>query len=122
MFPLAFPPSVYLCTRPVDFRKAFDGLCGEVRDYLKRDPLDGSLFVFYNKRRDRLKILLWDNDGFWLFYKRLEIGTFQLPRTETLHTAHAISAEQLHLILSGIDLRSIRHRKRYNRKKLLARP
>lgn len=79
MFGLTAPAAVYLSTRPTDMRKAMDGLCGEVSDYLGDEPTDGSLFVFYNRRRDKLKMLYWDRDGYWVFYKRLEAGTFELP-------------------------------------------
>ncbi len=64
-------------------RKAFDGHCGEIRRVGVDDPLSGSLFVFLNRRRKRLKILYWDRHGFWLFYKRLEQGCFQLPQGTT---------------------------------------
>ena len=114
MLPVAVPARIYLSTRPVDFRKTFDGLSGEVRDFLGKDPADGSLFVFYNRRRDRLKMLWWEGDGFWLFYKLLEAGTFQVPQASSPGTtACALSAEQLHLILSGVQLESVRWRKRY---------
>ena len=71
--------SVYLCTRPTDMRKGFDGLHMLVLQVFERDPLDGHLFLFVNRRRDRLKMLWWDRDGMALFYKRLEAGTYQLP-------------------------------------------
>jgi transposase len=115
MISIGFPSNIHLCTRAVDFRKCFDGLCGVVRDYLKSEPLDGSVYVFYNRRRDRVKLLLWDGDGFWLFYKRLEMGTFEIPGIAQEGDGVTLSREQLELILSGIDLRSVRHRKRYRR-------
>jgi len=115
MIAIGFPSRIYLSSRAVDFRKCFDGLCGEVRDYLGADPLDGSVFVFHNRRRDRLKILLWDQDGFWLFYKRLEKGTFEIPAINSGVGRIPLSREQLDLILSGIELRSVRHRRRYHR-------
>jgi transposase len=99
----------------VDFRKTFDGLSGEVRDFLGREPLDGSVYVFYNRRRDRLKILLWDGDGFWLFYKRLERGTFEMPRVDQQPRQVRLGREELELILSGIELGSVRRRK-WNRR------
>ena len=70
---------VYLCTKATDMRKGFDGLHTLVVQVFQRDPLDGHLFLFVNRRRDRLKILWWDRDGMALFYKRLEAGTYQLP-------------------------------------------
>lgn len=115
MNPINGSVKIYLSSRFVDFRKAFEGLCGEVRDYLGREPLDGSLFVFYNRRRDRIKMLLWDNDGFWLFYKRLEQGTFQFPlHRVSLEHSWELSEAELQMILSGIELSTIRHRKRYH--------
>lgn len=94
-------------------RKSIDGLCGEVHNYLGRDPMDGSLFVFYNRRRDKLKLLFWDRDGYWILYKRLEAGTFQMPLTITDNNGIALDSSQLQLILAGIDLNSVRLRKRY---------
>ena len=105
---------IYLSSRPVDFRKQFDGLCGEVLDFMGKNPQDGSLFVFYNKRRDRMKLLWWQSDGFWLFYKRLEAGTFQVPHNNAESKSIHLTGDQLHLIISGIDLTSIKRRKRYN--------
>ena len=67
---------VYLCAKPVDFRKAHDGLCAIVRDQFRDDPFSGDVFVFHNAARDRIKLLVWDKNGFWLCYKRLEQGTF----------------------------------------------
>jgi transposase len=90
-------------------------LCGEINDYIGTDPLSGSLFVFYNKRRNRIKMLLWDVDGFWLLYKRLEQGTFEIPQITPGACSVSLSGEQLQLILSGIELSSVRHRKRYKK-------
>jgi transposase len=110
-----FPPSIFLSARPVDFRKCFDGLCGEILDFMGGDPLSGALFVFYNKGRDRLKLLLWDTDGFWLLYKRLERGTFEIPIAADGTRSVTLTGEQLQLILSGIELGSVRRRKRYKK-------
>ena len=68
-----------LCRHPTDMRKSFDGLSGIVVNHLKQDPLCGAVYIFVNKRKNRIKLLLWDGDGFWIFYKRLEKGTFQIP-------------------------------------------
>lgn len=112
---------IFVCTKPADMRKSFDGLSGMVQEFLEQDPLSGHLFLFFNKRRDRAKILLWDRDGFLLVYKRLEAGTFQsldsTSRTEQ-HSGKAgleLSVTDLTLILSGIDLATARRRKRYSR-------
>ena len=79
---------VYLCTMATDMRKGHDGLHGLVLQVFQRNPLDGHLFLFLNRRRDRLKMLWWDRDGMALFYKRVESGTYQLPvvNDETFET------------------------------------
>lgn len=115
MVPFSIPYTIFLSVQPVDFRKSFDGLSGEVTNYLGMNPEDGSLFVFYNKRRDRIKMLLYEDDGFWLLYKRLEQGSFQFPTDHCSDTSYSLSQNQLHCILSGIDLHSVRFRKRYNK-------
>ena len=114
MISFSFPTEIYIANRPTDFRKCFDGLCGEIQSYMRSDPLNGALFVFYNKRRDRLKMLVWDNDGFWIFYKRLEQGTFEIPLGESEQSGIIVSAEQLQLMLCGIELSSVRKRKRFH--------
>lgn len=103
---------IYLHTRPTDMRKSFDGLCAIVREQFVADPLDGSLFVFLNKRRDRLKLLWWDRDGLALLYKRLEKGSFEGIVSE--QTPHAIDAAQLAMLLTGVPLTAPR-RPRYQR-------
>jgi transposase len=94
---------IVAATRPVDFRKAHDGLIAIVRDTFGEDPFDGSLFVFFNKRRDRTKLLLFDHNGFWLFYKRLERGTFKSLRGCSAGT-QTIDRAELSMLLEGIDL------------------
>lgn len=102
----------YLYPQAVDMRQSFDGLSGLVTTGLGRDPLSGEVYVFVNRRRDRLKLLVWDRTGFWIFYKRLEGGTFQRPATAA---AAALPYEELMLILEGIDLAAIKRRRRYQR-------
>jgi len=104
---------VFLCSRATDMRKSFDGLHGLVLEVLEQDPLSGDLFVFLNRRRDRVKILLWEGDGLAIWYKRLESGTFALPESE--QDAIRLTPAQLALLLSGIDLKETRARKRYRR-------
>ena len=112
---------VFVCTQPADMRRSFDGLCGMVANIVQQDPLSGFLFVFRNRNRDRLKILFWDTDGFVIWYKRLEEGTWQLPtdmKTQSDGEVSAeISTEELSLLLGGIDLRSVERRRRYQRSK-----
>ena len=112
---LSLPPQVrvFLCTRPTDMRKSFDGLSGLVQEVLRQDPLSGDLFVFLNRRRDRVKVLLWEGDGLALFYKRLESGTFALPEAEG--DAVTLSSAQLAMLLGGLDWAKTRPRKRYAR-------
>lgn len=117
MIPItAVTTSIYFCTRPTDMRKAYDGLCGEVVSFMGQDPQSGHLFVFVNKRRDRMKILVWDRHGFWLLCKRLEAGRFQLPAIDDREQhAAVLSYEQMLMVLEGIDLDSVRFRRRFRR-------
>ena len=110
---LTLPPSVrlFVCTRPTDMRKGFDGLAQTVQTLLRQDPFSGHLFVFRNRRRDRVKILYWDRDGWAIWYKRLEAGTFAFPFVET--GRKEIAAWELGMLLEGIDLGRGRRRKRY---------
>jgi len=104
---------IWLCVDPVDGRKSFDGLAGVVTAHLAGDPLSGDLFVFKNRRGDRLKILAWQGDGFALYLRRLERGTFQFPKATAAGVE--VSPTDLALILGGIDLGSARKRPRYRR-------
>ncbi len=106
---------IYLCTGAVDMRKGFDSLAALVREHLKYDPLSGGLFLFVGRDKDRLKILYWDNDGFAIWYKRLEEGTFRLPAAESNGTSIELKASELAMLLAGIDLTSIKRRKRFAR-------
>lgn len=115
MLSLSLPVEIFLCTTPADMRKAFDGLFAMVVNHLKRDPLSGGLFVFVNRRRDRMKLLYWDGDGLAVWAKRLEAGTFQLPPLDANARSVVLSATELTLLLRGIDLASVRQRKRYQR-------
>jgi transposase len=103
---------VFLCTRPTDMRKGFDGLTGLVQECFSQDLLTGHLFLFLNRRRDRIKILYFDRDGLVIWYKRLEAGSFEMPST-TERDGVELQPAQLAMILSGIDLRSARQRKRF---------
>lgn len=103
---------VFVCTSPVDFRKQHDGLVAIVRGELESDPLDGSLFAFFNRRRDRIKLLLWDSNGFWLFYKRLERGTFERLR-DVGSTRLEITRGELSMLLDGIDVEASKKRKHF---------
>jgi transposase len=113
---LNFPAhvSIFLHTQPTDMRKGFDGLSGIVRGEFGADPLDGNLFLFINRRRDRLKILHWDGTGYWLYYKRLEAGTFEV--ITGVEKCVKIDATQLAMLLGGVSLEASQHRRqRYRR-------
>lgn len=113
---------VFLATRPTDMRKGFDGLFALVETLICEDPFSGHLFVFRNQRRDRLKLLWWDRDGLAIFYKRLEHGSYEFPTDRTTNRARPgddsrleIRADELALLLEGIDLESVKRRPRYER-------
>ena len=103
---------IYLCTSPTDMRKGFDTLAALVKEFLGKDPLSGHLFLFVGRGKDRLKILYWDADGFALWYKRLEEGTFRQPRAGTDDASVELKASELAMMLEGIDLKSIKRSKR----------
>ena len=106
---------VFLYRRPTDMRKSFNGLVALTEAELKQDPLSGSFFVFVNRRRDRIKILYWGQTGYCIWYQQLQRGTYQLPDHESLDEQDTVevSRSQLSLILDGIDLTSVRLRKRF---------
>jgi transposase len=107
---------VFLCTQDTDMRKSFDSLRGIIRGAMHLDPLSGSLFIFKNKRGDRIKCVYWDETGFAMWYKALQRGTFQFPNLQNLSSAGLeIDASTMHMILDGIDLSSIRRRPRFRR-------
>ena len=103
---------IFLCTRSTDLRKGFDGLTGLVQECFGQDPLTGHLFLFVNRRKDRIKILYFDRDGLAIWYKRLEAGTFEMPRAAE-GDGLELQPAQLAMILAGIDLKSARQRKRF---------
>jgi len=105
--------SIFLYTQPADVRKAFDGLSGMVRRELAADPLDGRLFLFVNRRRDRLKILHWDGTGYSFYYKLLEAGTFEVITSKGKCTQ--IDSTQLAMLLGGVSLVRVKRGKRYQR-------
>jgi transposase len=104
---------VFLFLEPVDMRKSFRGLCQLAESVLKQDPASGHWFAFINRRGDRLKLLGWDGQGFWIWYKRLESGVFQKPDAGADAAQLEIDVTQLALIIHGIDLRSAKRRRRY---------
>ncbi len=115
MFSVSCQVKIFLARGPVDMRKSFHGLIGLTEAVLQQDPLSGHLFVFINRRRDRIKVLYWGGTGFCIWYQHLEKGGFQLPTAADAEGRERfeISASQLSLILNGIDLCSARQRPRF---------
>lgn len=114
---LALPPGakLYFYTGACDMRKGYNGLSGLVRSAFDRDPADGSIYCFVNKRRDRIKLLLFEGDGFAVYYKVLAQGTLEMPKHDDTTGYAVVSSETLRLILSGVKLTSIKRRKRYQK-------
>ena len=105
----------FLYSESTDMRKSFAGLCGLVNNELKRDLTKGDGFVFINKRRTLIKVLVWDRTGFVIYYKKLVRGTFELPEQEEGSNHSSLTLSTLLLMLEGIELKSIQFRKRYDR-------
>jgi len=109
---------VFAARERVDFRNGFDGLCAIVREQFRDDPLSGHLFLFFNRRRDRIKILVWDQNGFWLLYKRLERGTFE--RIAGSGEKLEIDRARLAMLLDGIETKSSKIRTQFVREVRIA--
>jgi transposase len=116
---LSWPPTVriFLASESTDMRKGFDSLAYLVESSMALDPVSGHLFVFRSRRGDRIKILWWDRDGYCLWYKRLEKGSFRFPAATTTNGSKGVEvkASDLMMILDGIDLGSVRRQRRYER-------
>jgi len=106
---------IFFCTTPTNMNYSFDRLMGRAQEIFDQDPTSGHLFLFLSRQRDRLKILFWDRDGFCIWYKRLERGTFQLLTTTNDQEGIELSYAQLVNLLGGVDLRTGRRRRRYRR-------
>lgn len=113
MLSIPFTVPIFLYTAPTDMRKSFDGLSGIVRSELGADPTDGSVFLFVNRRRDRLKLLHFDGAGYWLYYRLLEAGTFEVIAAQGKY--QQIDCTQLAMLLAGVSLVGVKRRKRYIR-------
>ena len=114
MFGIGPATRIYLAVEAVDMRKGFDGLYGLVRDHLGEDPISGHLFLFSNRTRTRLKVLVWDGSGLWVCAKRLEKGRFRWPGEENTRIV-TMRAEQLAMLLNGLDWRQTRARNWYRK-------
>jgi transposase len=112
---LSFSPGiqVFMAVEPVDMRKSFDGLSAAVQTVFARNVLEGHLFLFLNRRRDLVKCLWWDRDGLAIFAKRLERGSFEMPRHDAPTKQLHLDAMQLALLLGGVQLDSVKRRPRY---------
>ncbi len=106
---------IFICTAPIKMNLSFDRLMGLAHETFDEDPLSGHLFLFLNRRRDRIKVLFWDVDGFCIWYKRLEVGVFQLPIATEGEQGVELDCFQLNRLLGGLDLKNGRRRRRYRR-------
>ncbi len=103
----------HLYRKETDMRKGFNSLCGIIRNELDKQVLNGDAFIFINKPRTHIKLLVWEKGGFTIFYRRLEKGTFEVPAFNLEEHSMQITADQLNFILQGISLKAIKYRKRY---------
>lgn len=115
MLSLPEPVKIFLYTQPTDMRKGFDSLAALVQAELGQNPLSGHLFVFKSRRGNRVKLLLWEPDGFVLYYKRLERGSFRFPAAADKTRSLTVTHQELSLLLWGIDPTSVQRQKRYVR-------
>lgn len=113
MISLSVTTRIFIYTGATDMRKSFNGLSGIVAEHFDIQLLSGHLFLFFNRRRDCVKILMWDSDGLALWYKRLEAGTYQLSSLDLTQSSLEIDRATLSMLLSGIDLNSAKRRKRF---------
>ncbi|MCL2649337.1 MAG: IS66 family insertion sequence element accessory protein TnpB [Phycisphaerales bacterium] len=116
------PAKIYLYAKPADMRKSFNGLTAIVQSEFRRDIRSGDVFLFLNRRLDRIKLIHWDQDGLAIWMKRLERGTFQRPRRSVSGEQVAMDATDLALLLSGIELTSVKRRVRYSFDSTCVRP
>lgn len=105
---------VYLCTTATDMRKSYDGLTAIVASAMNKDVLSGHLFLFLNRRRDRIKVLWWDRDGLAIWMKRLQAGTFETPKSRADQSCLELDPTQLAMLLNGVCLESVKRRKRFS--------
>jgi transposase len=113
MFSLSSGNSYYLYRHPTDMRKSFDGLTGIVKSQMQKNPLSGEVFLFINRRNDRIKLLRWEKGGFVLYYKRLEKGTLSRPANRKEGVCHAVSWPELVMIIEGIVVEKYRQKARF---------
>lgn len=118
MFNLSPSVRIFVCTKPADMRRSFNGLFGMVQNFMQQDPLSGHLFIFRSRRGDFIKIFWFDLDGFAIFAKKLEIGKFSFPDVKFINGKYApieIERAELQMLLNGIDSNSVKRLKRYTK-------
>lgn len=115
MFALTESHRFFFFPQPTDMRKSFDALCGLIRTAMRRNPLSGDVYVFVNRKRNMMKLLHWQRGGFVLYFKRLEEGTFEVPKTEEDEVS--ISYTKLSMIIAGFSVGNIQKRKRFYKHK-----
>ncbi len=114
MFTLSSSNSFHLYSQPTDMRKSFDGLSGIIQNTLESNPCNGDVFIFINRRRDKIKLLHWQGISFTLYYKRLEEGTFEVPTYDAEAGSVVLSYTQIVMLVDGLTIKNIQKRKRYN--------
>jgi transposase len=112
MLHLSASCTCYFYNQPTDMRKSFNSLSGLISNHMQLNALSGGIFIFINKKRNQIKLLHWEGDGFAIYFKRLERGTYDLPITDT---GYIIASAHLQLLLQGIQLKQIHYKKRYQR-------
>lgn len=113
MFTLSSTNSFHLYSQPTDMRKSFDGLSGLIQNNLESNPCNGDVFIFINKRRDKIKLLHWQGISFTLYYKRLEEGTFEVPIYDPEVGSVVLNYTQIVMLVDGLTIKNIKKRKRY---------
>ncbi len=113
MFTLSSSNSFHLYSQPTDMRKSFDGLSGLIQNTLESNPCNGDVFIFINRRRDKIKLLHWQGISFTLYYKRLEEGTFELPCYDIETGSIVLNYAQIVMLVDGLTIKNIQKRKRY---------
>jgi transposase len=113
MFTLSYNHRFQLYSEPTDMRKSFDSLSGLVQNHLEQSPMNGEVFVFINKTRNKIKLLHWSGSGFVLYYKRLESGTFELPRYDIQAGSYELNYSQMVMLIDGICIKNIPQKKQY---------
>jgi len=113
MFTLSYSHRFQLYSEPTDMRKSFDSLGGLVQNHLGQSPMNGEVFVFINKTRNKIKLLHWSGSGFVLYYKRLESGTFELPEYDIQAGSYQLNYSQMVMLIDGICIKNIQQKKQY---------